>query len=222
MLAASMVLSTLAALATPSDATQFVRLCCCRAAVGVAQVRSSGPFPPHHAPRIAIPRPHTAPRPAPPSSPPSPLPVDLPHTGRRIAASEVTLIEFSLSKGLVVIEPVWGPLSQRVHAGTCASQTTFQHRLSALKRRGRGGAQGAIFPSIHTELGKWKEAIGPQWFSTVVSIITSGMYLGSAVAMLVLPAVAAAAPSRVFLLQVCTPTQYHRAGLRMRAVKIKA
>jgi hypothetical protein len=149
MLAASMVLSTLAALATPSDATQFVRLCCCRAAVGVAQVRSSGPFPPHHAPRIAIPRPHTAPRPAPPSSPPSPLPVDLPHTGRRIAASEVTLIEFSLSKGLVVIEPVWGPLSQRVHAGTCASQTTFQHRLSALKRRGRGRRAGRHLP-VHS------------------------------------------------------------------------
>jgi MFS family permease len=43
MLAASMTLSTLAALSTPSDATQFVRLCCCRAAVGVAQVS-------HHAP----------------------------------------------------------------------------------------------------------------------------------------------------------------------------
>jgi len=97
MLAASMTLSTLAALSTPSDATQFVRLCCCRAAVGVAQ--------------------------------------------------------------------------------------------------------GAVFPSIHTELGKWKEAIGPQWFSTVVSLITSGMYLGSAVAMLVLPSVAAAAPGNVFSLQ---------------------
>eukprot|EP00976_Prorocentrum_cordatum_P077596 1182759-Prorocentrum_minimum.AAC.4 len=50
-----------------------------------------------------------------------------------------------------------------------------------------GIAQGAIFPSIHNELGKWKDVVGPQYFSTVVSLITSGMYLGSAVAMLVLP-----------------------------------
>jgi hypothetical protein len=68
-------------------------------------------------------------------------------------------------------------------------------------RRGPISPQGAVFPSIHTELGKWKEAIGPQWFSTVVSLITSGMYLGSAVAMLVLPSVAAAAPGNVFSLQ---------------------
>eukprot|EP00854_Cymbomonas_tetramitiformis_P008974 gene8974-10629_t len=64
-----------------------------------------------------------------------------------------------------------------------------------------GVSQGAIFPAIHTELGKWKDAIGPQYFSTVVSLITSGMYLGSALAMLLLPQVAAGQPSRVFRLQ---------------------
>ena len=52
-----------------------------------------------------------------------------------------------------------------------------------------GISQGAIFPSIHNELGKWKDVVGPQYFSTVVSLITSGMYLGSAMAMLIMPQV---------------------------------
>jgi len=65
-----------------------------------------------------------------------------------------------------------------------------------------GIAQGAIFPSIHNELGKWKDVVGPQYFSTVVSLITSGMYLGSAVAMLVLPQVSAwGGPSMIFKTQ---------------------
>ncbi|GAV57305.1 MFS_1 domain-containing protein [Cephalotus follicularis] len=47
-----------------------------------------------------------------------------------------------------------------------------------------GVAQGFIFPSIHTVLAQW---VPPHERSRSVSLTTSGMYLGAAVGMLVLP-----------------------------------
>ncbi|XP_020588917.1 probable anion transporter 6 [Phalaenopsis equestris] len=47
-----------------------------------------------------------------------------------------------------------------------------------------GAAQGFIFPSIHTILAQW---IPPHERSRSVSLTTSGMYLGAAAAMLLLP-----------------------------------
>eukprot|EP00242_Pyramimonas_sp_CCMP2087_P006381 CAMPEP_0198206246 /NCGR_PEP_ID=MMETSP1445-20131203/9780_1 /TAXON_ID=36898 /ORGANISM="Pyramimonas sp., Strain CCMP2087" /LENGTH=435 /DNA_ID=CAMNT_0043878865 /DNA_START=328 /DNA_END=1635 /DNA_ORIENTATION=+ len=79
-----------------------------------------------------------------------------------------------------------------------------QKAMLSLARIMVGIAQGAIFPSIHNELGKWKDVVGPKYFSTVVSLITSGMYLGSAGAMFLLPKVAVwGGPSMVFKLQAC-------------------
>ncbi|CAK9137662.1 unnamed protein product [Ilex paraguariensis] len=49
-----------------------------------------------------------------------------------------------------------------------------------------GVAQGFIFPSIHTVLAQW---VPPHERSRSVSLTTSGMYLGAAVGMLVLPSV---------------------------------
>ncbi|MEW5304853.1 MAG: hypothetical protein WDW36_007434 [Sanguina aurantia] len=50
-----------------------------------------------------------------------------------------------------------------------------------------GIAQGFLIPSIHTVLSQW---IPPHERARAVSLTTSGMYLGSAAAMLVLPSVA--------------------------------
>ena len=47
-----------------------------------------------------------------------------------------------------------------------------------------GVAQGFIFPSIHTVLAQW---VPPHERSRSVSLTTSGMYLGAAAGMLVLP-----------------------------------
>ncbi|KAI8475257.1 MAG: major facilitator superfamily domain-containing protein [Monoraphidium minutum] len=52
-----------------------------------------------------------------------------------------------------------------------------------------GVAQGALIPSVHTVLSQW---IPPHERARAVSLTTSGMYLGSAAAMLWLPALAAA------------------------------
>eukprot|EP00878_Enallax_costatus_P022442 GHUV01023807.1.p1 GENE.GHUV01023807.1~~GHUV01023807.1.p1 ORF type:complete len:425 (+),score=67.56 GHUV01023807.1:22-1275(+) len=52
-----------------------------------------------------------------------------------------------------------------------------------------GLAQGGLIPSVHTVLSQW---IPPHERARAVSLTTSGMYLGSAAAMLVLPSVAAA------------------------------
>ncbi|CAK0786033.1 hypothetical protein CVIRNUC_009246 [Coccomyxa viridis] len=51
-----------------------------------------------------------------------------------------------------------------------------------------GVAQGFIIPSIHTVLSQW---IPPHERAKAVSLTTSGMYLGSAAAMLLLPSIAA-------------------------------
>ncbi|KAI3956721.1 hypothetical protein MKW92_050946 [Papaver armeniacum] len=51
-----------------------------------------------------------------------------------------------------------------------------------------GVAQGFIFPSIHTVLAQW---VPPHERSRSVSLTTSGMYLGAAAGMLVLPSLAA-------------------------------
>ena len=52
-----------------------------------------------------------------------------------------------------------------------------------------GVAQGLMVPSVHATLALW---VPPGERSTAVSLTTSGMYLGSALAMLALPGVAAA------------------------------
>ncbi|KAL6757466.1 major facilitator superfamily domain-containing protein [Haematococcus lacustris] len=52
-----------------------------------------------------------------------------------------------------------------------------------------GVAQGFLIPSVHTVLSQW---IPPHERARAVSLTTSGMYLGSAAAMLFLPSVAAA------------------------------
>lgn len=52
-----------------------------------------------------------------------------------------------------------------------------------------GVSQGFLIPAIHTVLSQW---IPPHERARAVSLTTSGMYLGSAAAMLVLPSVAVA------------------------------
>jgi len=60
----------------------------------------------------------------------------------------------------------------------------------AAARWGVGAAQGFLIPAVHTVLSQW---VPPHERARAVSLATSGMYLGSAAAMLVLPAVVAAA-----------------------------
>jgi ACS family sodium-dependent inorganic phosphate cotransporter len=52
-----------------------------------------------------------------------------------------------------------------------------------------GAAMGVVFPSIHSILVNW---IPPHERSRAVSLFTSGMYFGSALGMLVLPALISA------------------------------
>ena len=60
-----------------------------------------------------------------------------------------------------------------------------------------GVAQGFIFPSIHTVLAQW---VPPHERSRSVSLTTSGMYLGAAMGMLLLPSlVKLRGPQSVFL-----------------------
>lgn len=62
-----------------------------------------------------------------------------------------------------------------------------------------GVAQGFIFPSIHTILAQW---VPPHERSRSVSLTTSGMYLGAAAAMLLLPGlVKLHGPQSVFLVE---------------------
>lgn len=62
-----------------------------------------------------------------------------------------------------------------------------------------GVAQGFIFPSIHTVLAQW---VPPHERSRSVSLTTSGMYLGAACGMLMLPSVVKHnGPQSVFLIE---------------------
>nr|KAJ0210248.1 hypothetical protein LSAT_V11C400168730 [Lactuca sativa] len=64
-----------------------------------------------------------------------------------------------------------------------------------------GIAQGFIFPSIHTVLAQW---VPPHERSRSVSLTTSGMYLGAAMGMLLLPSlVKFKGPQSVFLFESC-------------------
>lgn len=64
-----------------------------------------------------------------------------------------------------------------------------------------GVAQGFIFPSIHTVLAQW---VPPHERSRSVSLTTSGMYLGAALGMLILPSlVKFKGPQSVFLAEAC-------------------
>jgi len=58
----------------------------------------------------------------------------------------------------------------------------------SVARTAVGCAQGLVIPSVHTALAAW---VPPQEKSRAVSLSTSGMYLGSALAMLTLPTVVA-------------------------------
>lgn len=64
-----------------------------------------------------------------------------------------------------------------------------------------GVAQGFIFPSIHTVLAQW---VPPHERSRSVSLTTSGMYLGAALGMLILPSlVKFKGPQSVSLAEAC-------------------
>ncbi|KAI3941814.1 hypothetical protein MKW98_030544 [Papaver atlanticum] len=69
---------------------------------------------------------------------------------------------------------------------TCALVSLDPNRITilVLARLLVGVAQGFIFPSIHTVLAQW---VPPHERSRSVSLTTSGMYLGAAAGMLVLP-----------------------------------
>ncbi|KAI3980728.1 hypothetical protein MKX01_025293 [Papaver californicum] len=69
---------------------------------------------------------------------------------------------------------------------TCALVSLDPNRVTILvfARLLVGVAQGFIFPSIHTVLSQW---VPPHERSRSVSLTTSGMYLGAAAGMLVLP-----------------------------------
>jgi ACS family sodium-dependent inorganic phosphate cotransporter len=62
--------------------------------------------------------------------------------------------------------------------------------LVASARAGVGVAQGFLIPAVHTVLSQW---VPPHERARAVSLSTSGMYLGSAAAMLALPGVVARA-----------------------------
>ncbi|PSR86547.1 Anion transporter 5 like [Actinidia chinensis var. chinensis] len=82
---------------------------------------------------------------------------------------------------------------------TCALVPLDPNRVTVLviARLLVGVAQGFIFPSIHTVLAQW---VPPHERSRSVSLTTSGMYLGAAVGMLVLPSlVKFRGPQSIFL-----------------------
>ncbi|KAK6947778.1 Major facilitator superfamily [Dillenia turbinata] len=79
-----------------------------------------------------------------------------------------------------------------------------QVMLLVLARLLVGVAQGFIFPSIHTVLAQW---VPPHERSRSVSLTTSGMYLGAAVGMLVLPSlVKFGGPRSVFFAEAALGT----------------
>ncbi|KAK6935380.1 Major facilitator superfamily [Dillenia turbinata] len=81
-----------------------------------------------------------------------------------------------------------------------------QVMLLVLARLLVGVAQGFIFPSIHTVLAQW---VPPHERSRSVSLTTSGMYLGAAVGMLVLPSlVKFGGPRSVFFAEAALGTMW--------------
>ncbi|XP_022725244.1 probable anion transporter 5 [Durio zibethinus] len=90
-------------------------------------------------------------------------------------------------------------LSFVLWSSTCFLVPLDPYRVTSLvvTRLLVGVAQGFIFPSIHTVLAQW---VPPHERSRSVSLTTSGMYLGAAMAMLVLPSlVKFKGPQSVFL-----------------------
>ncbi|KAL4429992.1 hypothetical protein ABPG77_004362 [Micractinium sp. CCAP 211/92] len=115
-------------------------------------------------------------------------------------------------KGTVLSAFFWGYAVSQIPGGWAAQRWGGEHTLSvsfalwslaslatpgtaaspravASARVCVGLAQGFLIPAVHTVLAHW---IPPTERARAVSLTTSGMYLGSAAAMLVLPSVAAA------------------------------
>lgn len=92
-------------------------------------------------------------------------------------------------------------MSFLVWSSTCALVPLDPSKVSVLvlARLLVGVAQGFIFPSIHTVLAQW---VPPHERSRSVSLTTSGMYLGAAGGMLLLPSlVKYKGPQSVFLVE---------------------
>ncbi|KAI0527052.1 hypothetical protein KFK09_002648 [Dendrobium nobile] len=92
-------------------------------------------------------------------------------------------------------------LSFLLWSSTCALVPLDPNRINILvvARLLVGIAQGFIFPSIHTVLAQW---VPPHERSRSVSLTTSGMYLGAAAGMLLLPGlVKHQGPQSVFLVE---------------------
>ncbi|KAL3151824.1 hypothetical protein ABBQ38_012791 [Trebouxia sp. C0009 RCD-2024] len=85
---------------------------------------------------------------------------------------------------LMVSFGLWSTASM-LTPGSASSQSAI-----LLARVAVGIAQGFLIPSVHTVLSQW---IPPHERAKAVSLSTSGMYLGSAAGMLVLPSIAARA-----------------------------
>ncbi|KAJ6831129.1 putative anion transporter 7 [Iris pallida] len=126
------------------------------------------------------------------------------------------------SKGLILSTFYWGYVVSQIPGGwaaqkiggrrvlllsfafwslTCALISLDPNRiyLLVIARLLVGVAQGFIFPSIHTVLAQW---VPPHERSRSVSLTTSGMYLGAACGMLLLPSlVKLRGPQSVFLVE---------------------
>lgn len=126
------------------------------------------------------------------------------------------------SKGLILSTFYWGYVVSQIPGGwaaqkiggrrvlllsfvfwslTCALIPLDPKRVNLLviARLMVGIAQGFIFPSIHTVLAQW---VPPHERSRSVSLTTSGMYLGAASGMLLLPSlVKFKGPQSVFLVE---------------------
>ncbi|KAJ4846638.1 putative anion transporter 5 [Turnera subulata] len=91
-------------------------------------------------------------------------------------------------------------------SSTCFLIPLDPHRVGMLviARLLVGVAQGFIFPSIHTVLAQW---VPPHERSRSVSLTTSGMYLGAAMGMLLLPSlVKFKGPQSVFIAEAALGT----------------
>ncbi|DBB12112.1 hypothetical protein WJX82_001890 [Trebouxia sp. C0006] len=91
---------------------------------------------------------------------------------------------------LMVSFGLWSTASM-LTPGSAASNSAI-----ILARVAVGVAQGFLIPSVHTVLSQW---IPPHERAKAVSLSTSGMYLGSAAGMLVLPSIAARASPAALL-----------------------